>query len=212
MGREDWKRMFKGLQDKLGSSRLKDQDGASDSHPVEPQKRHTSSRPDTSTIKDNRSCKDPVQPNQGSQTQKSIVPAYQPLSSSQTLVNSRIDNAPIRDLWNIAYKRLRVDDSELIKKYETKLRGNMIDGLGSTLGSNASMRDRMQMILEYKMKEVNSNVWKLKFKSSDVDVRDLVQPILGIVSLVNEYITDAVSVSSYASFAWVGISLLLPVS
>lgn len=212
MGRQDWKRMFKGLQDKLGSSRLKNEDGASDSHSVEPQKHHTISRPETSTIKDNGSCKDPVQPDQASQTQKHIVPAYQLLRPSESLANPRIDNAPIQDLWNIAYERLRVDESELIKKYETKLRGNMIAGLASTLGSKASMRDRMQMILEYNMKEVTSNVWKLKFRSSDVDIRDIVQPILGVVGLVNEYITDAVSVSSYASFAWVGISLLLPVS
>lgn len=212
MGRQDWKQMFKGLQDKLGSSRPKDQHSASNSHSVEPQDHHTSSGPDTSTIKDNESCKDPVQSDQASQTEKNIVPAYQLLRSSQSLANLRIDNAPIEHLWNIAYERLRVDESELIKKYETKLRGNMIAGLGSTLGSNASMRDRMQMILEYKMNEVNANVWKLKFRSSEVEVRDLVQPILGIVSLANEYITDAVSVSSYAAFAWVGISLLLPVS
>lgn len=70
----------------------------------------------------------------------------------------------------------------------------------------------MQTILEYQMNEVNANTWKLKFRSSEVEVRDLVQPILGAVSLVNEYITDAVTVSSYASLAWAGVSLLLPVS
>lgn len=37
------------------------------------------------------------------------------------------------------------------------------------------------------------------------------QPILGAVSLVNEYVTDAMSVNPYASLAWAGISLLLPV-
>jgi hypothetical protein len=62
------------------------------------------------------------------------------------------------------------------------------------------------------MNEVNSNTWKLKFRSSEVEVRDLVQPILGAVSLVNEYIIDAVTISPYASLAWAGISLLLPVS
>ncbi|KAL5085108.1 hypothetical protein Trisim1_010896 [Trichoderma cf. simile WF8] len=210
MRRQDWKRRLKSLQDSLGSSRPKDQDGASGSYSAEPQKYHANSRLNASTIEDGRSSKDPLHSDQASQTQRNIVPVGQLLSSSHTLTSPRIDNAPIQDLWNIAYEKLRLEDNELIKKYEMKLQGNMVAGLGSTLGSNTSMRDRMQMILENKMNEVNSNIWKLKFRSSEVEVRDLVQPILGIVSLVNEYITDAVSVSSYASFAWVGISLLLP--
>lgn len=74
------------------------------------------------------------------------------------------------------------------------------------------MRDRMQTILKYQMDEVNSNTWNLKFRSTEVEVRDLVQPILGAVNLVNRYITDATSVSPCASLAWAGISLLLPVS
>ncbi|KAL6823215.1 ankyrin repeat-containing domain protein [Trichoderma camerunense] len=210
MRRQDWKRRLKSLQDTLGSSRPKDQDGASGSYSAEPQKYHANSRLNASTIEDGRSSKDSLHSDQASQTQTNVVPVGQLLSSSHTLTTPRIDNAPIQDLWNIAYEKLRVEDNELIKKYEMKLQGNMVAGLGSTLGSNASIRDRMQMILENKMNEVNSNTWKLKFRSSEVEVRDLVQPILGIVSLVNEYITDAVSVSSYASFAWVGISLLLP--
>lgn len=212
MRRQDWKRRLKSLQDSLGSSRPKDQDGASGSYSAEPQKYHANSRLNASTIEDGRSSKDSLHSDQASQTQTNIVPVGQLLSSSHTLTSPRIDNAPIQDLWNIAYEKLRLEDNELIKKYEMKLQGNMVAGLGSTLGSNTSMRDRMQMILENKMNEVNSNIWKLKFRSSEVEVRDLVQPILGIVSLVNEYITDAVSASSYASFAWVGISLLLPVS
>jgi hypothetical protein len=132
--------------------------------------------------------------------------------SSQSLGNSRSDDAPIKELWNIAYEKLKAEDGSLIKEYETKLGGNTIAGLGLTLGSNASMRDRMQTILEYKMNEVNANVWRLKFRSSEVEVGDLVQPILGIVSLANEYITGAVGVNSFTSLAWVGISLLLPVS
>ncbi|QYT03170.1 hypothetical protein H0G86_010139 [Trichoderma simmonsii] len=210
MRRQDWKRRLKSLQDSLGSPRPKDQVGASGSHSAEPQKDHTNSRPNTSTAEGDGSNKDPSQPEQATQTQKNIVSAGQLLRSSQSLTSSRIDNAPIQDLWNIAYEKLRVEDRGLIKKYEIKLQGNMVAGLGSTLGSNASMRDRMQMILEYKMNEVNSNIWKLKFRSSEVEVRDLVQPILGIVSLANEYISDAVSMNSLTSLAWVGISLLLP--
>jgi hypothetical protein len=132
-------------------------------------------------------------------------------SQKQTLViNLRSDDIPINELWNVAYEKLRVEDGTLIEEYEKKLQGNMVAGLGSML--NANMRDRMQAILKYQMDEVNANTWKLKFRSSEVEVRDIVQPILGAVSLVNEYITDTTSVSPYASLAWAGISLLLPVS
>ncbi|KAL6907175.1 ankyrin repeat-containing domain protein [Trichoderma evansii] len=126
----------------------------------------------------------------------------------QILTNPQSDNAPINELWNIAYEKLRAESSALIEEYERKLQGNLVAGLGSM--SNASMRDRMQTILEYKMNEVNANTWKLKFRSSEVEVRDIVQPVLGVVSLVNEYVTDAMSVNPYASLAWAGISLLLP--
>ncbi|EHK44923.1 hypothetical protein TRIATDRAFT_37794 [Trichoderma atroviride IMI 206040] len=130
-------------------------------------------------------------------------------SQKQILViNTRYDETTINELWNIAYEKLRAEDGALIEEYEKKLLGNMAAGLGSM--SNANMRDRMQTILEYQMNDVNANTWKLKFRSSEVEVRDLVQPILGAVSLVNEYITDAVAVSSYASLAWAGISLFLP--
>lgn len=132
-------------------------------------------------------------------------------SQKQTLViNPRSDDIPINELWNVAYEKLRAEDGTLIEEYEKKLQGNMVAGLGSML--NANIRDRMQAIVKYKMDEVNANTWKLKFRSTEVEVRDLVQPVLGAVSLVNEYITDAASVSPYTSVAWAGISLLLPVS
>ncbi|KAK5988479.1 Ankyrin repeat domain-containing 50-like protein [Cladobotryum mycophilum] len=119
-----------------------------------------------------------------------------------TLTNLRLENVPIRQLWNAAYEKLREEDGELVAEYETKCQGNVVAGLGSVLGSKA--------ILETKMKEVDKNVWKLKFRSSEVEVREIVQPILGVVSSANEYIAGAVSVNPYASLGWVGISLLLP--
>ncbi|KAL7904284.1 ankyrin repeat-containing domain protein [Trichoderma velutinum] len=214
MARQDWKQRFKNIQEKLGSSRPKDQDDASGSSSVAPQKHQTEASSNTSIRNHNGShavlAHTDQASKQASKKDDDITPAGSLLRSSQGLANLRSTDAPIQELWNIAYEKLREEDSELIKTYEKKLRGNMLAGLGSMLGSNASMRDRMQTILEHKMNEVNANVWKLKFRSSEVDVRDLVQPILGTVNLVNEYVTDAVSLNSVTSLAWVGISLLLP--
>ncbi|KAK1246570.1 hypothetical protein MKX08_000372 [Trichoderma sp. CBMAI-0020] len=145
-----------------------------------------------------------LRPEDQNDTSSSHVPA----SQKQISAIPRSDEIPINELWNIAYEKLRAEDGTLIEEYEKKLQGNMVAGLGSMLNTN--MRDQMQTILENKMSEVNANTWKLKFRSSEVEVRDIVQPILGAVNLVNQYITDGVSVSPYTSLAWAGISLLLP--
>ncbi|GFP56049.1 putative ankyrin repeat protein L93 [Trichoderma asperellum] len=143
-----------------------------------------------------------------SEDQHSTPDSNSATSQKQKLVKVQSDEAPIKELWNVAYEKLREEDGALIKEYERKLQGNMVAGLGTM--SNASIRDRMQTILKYKMDEVNANTWKLKFRSSEVEVRDLVQPILGIVSLTNEYVTDAMSLHPSTSLAWAGISILLP--
>lgn len=137
-------------------------------------------------------------------------------SSKQWLSVPEASDTPIHGLWNLAYEHLRESDEDLILKYEAKLRGNFTAGLGSTLGltpgSRADTRDLMETILQRKMDEINRDTWKLKFGSSEIQVKDLVQPVLGVVNWANEYITAAVSANSSASIAWGGVSLLLPVS
>lgn len=209
MGHQDLKQRFKNLQGKIGLLKPKDRDDTSDSHSVESQKHQPSNAP---VIKDNGSDTTLSPSNESSKKQENVVLASHLLKPSQISASPRSDDVPIKELWNIAYEKLRAEDGELIKEYERKLEGNMVASLGSMLESNTSMRDRMQTILEYKMDEVNADTWKLKFRSSEVEVKDVVQPILGIVSLVNDYITGAVSANPYASLAWAGISLLLPVS
>ncbi len=56
------------------------------------------------------------------------------------------------------------------------------------------------------------DTWKLKFgSSSEVPVKDLAEPVLSIVGWANDYISEAASGNAYASMAWFGVSLLLPV-
>ncbi|KAI1428724.1 ankyrin repeat-containing domain protein [Xylaria sp. FL1777] len=119
-------------------------------------------------------------------------------------------DTPIRELWNLAYTNLRKEDEKLVVEYEARLCGDLSAGLVLTLGSKVSIRDRMEAILQRKMDEVNRDIWKLKFGSSDVQVRELVQPILSVVNQTNNFINAAVSANPYASLAWTGISILLP--
>ena len=119
---------------------------------------------------------------------------------------------PIRELWNIAYEKLREEDDALVLDYEKQLSGDLGAGLGALVGANGmSRRELMAGILQRKMDEVNRETWKLRFGDAEVAVKDLAEPVLGVISRANEYIAGALAANPYASMAWTGVALLLPV-
>ncbi|KAJ0313343.1 hypothetical protein COL516b_000277 [Colletotrichum fioriniae] len=67
------------------------------------------------------------------------------------------------------------------------------------------------MILKHKMDQVNRESWKLKFGSSEVEVQDVVKPVLAVVDWANDFVAKALVSNPYASIAWSGVSLLLPI-
>lgn len=140
------------------------------------------------------------------------LPGQSELSTSKSALAIKDSDVPINELWSLAYEHLRECDGDLIADYEDRLRGSFAIGLGSTLASRADVRDKMKTILQRKMDEVNRDTWKLKFRSSEVQIKDLVQPVLGVVNWANDYVSAAVGANPSASIAWAGISLLLPVS
>ncbi|AEO61456.1 hypothetical protein MYCTH_2130620 [Thermothelomyces thermophilus ATCC 42464] len=96
-----------------------------------------------------------------------------------------LDDTPIRKLWDLAYDKLREEEEGAILEYEKKL--------------------------QRKMDEVNRDSWKLRFGSNEVLVKDLAEPVSGIISRANDYIIGAVITSNpYAATAWTGVALLLP--
>jgi hypothetical protein len=117
---------------------------------------------------------------------------------------------PIRELWNQAYDDLRAKEENLVKDYETALYGNLTNVVPSE--SNIGREDQMKTILETKLEEVQQNMWKLQFGASEVPIKDLVQPVVGIIDWANQYINAALNTNPYASLAWAGVGLLLPVS
>ena len=80
------------------------------------------------------------------------------------------------------------------------------------LGTRPGDREQVEAILKSKVDDANRNVWKLEFGSHEVLVKDMVKPVLNIINAANQYITSALSANPYASMAWVGVSLFLPVS
>jgi hypothetical protein len=66
--------------------------------------------------------------------------------------------------------------------------------------------------LRERVKEAEKNTWKLKFGGKEVPVKDLIQKVARILDWANQYINGAVSANPFASIAWAGVGLLLPVS
>jgi hypothetical protein len=48
--------------------------------------------------------------------------------------------------------------------------------------------------------------------SQGIPLKDLVKPVVGMIQSADDYISDALSAHPYASLAWSGVMLLLPVS
>lgn len=115
-----------------------------------------------------------------------------------------LSEAGIRDLWDLAYEQLRREDSNLISSYEKKIFEDEDDGAAASF-SVAQRREKMQAALQKKMEQVNRDSWKLRFAEFHIST------IVSTVSRVNDYVSDAVASNTYASVAWLGVSLLLPV-
>ncbi|KAL5092146.1 hypothetical protein Trisim1_002036 [Trichoderma cf. simile WF8] len=130
--------------------------------------------------------------------------------SSLSRSEGNLMHVPIKELWSLAYERLKMEDPTLVEDYERKLQGNVSTALIPPLGVKENVREQMDVILRKKMDEVTQNAWKLKFGGAEIQMRDLLPPILAIISHANDYITTSLNTNMYASIAWAGVSLLLP--
>lgn len=120
----------------------------------------------------------------------------------------------MNELWNVAYEELKSKEEDLMNEYEQKLRGDLTTMLGVTVvfsGSKLERKDLMRSLLARKIEEVKDNTWKLKFAGHEIPVKDLAEFVAGIIAWADDYIAEALSANTYASIAWAGVSLLLPV-
>ncbi|CZR60767.1 uncharacterized protein PAC_10663 [Phialocephala subalpina] len=130
------------------------------------------------------------------------------------------DLCPISELWNQAYEDLKADANgagKLITKYETIIENDLSTQLASAAGilSQASLKslrkENMTRILTKKVAEVNDKKWKLRFNDHEVAVEDLVKPVVDAVGWADKYVSGALAANPYASIAWAGVSLILPI-
>lgn len=126
---------------------------------------------------------------------------------------------PISELWNQAYEDLRSgDDKKLIEKYEAIIETELSAMVASTAAISspalikALRKENMKRILERKVTEVKDNKWRLRFNDHELAVEEIVQPVIDVIDWADKYVSDALSANPYASIAWAGVSLILPVS
>ncbi|KAL6690781.1 ankyrin repeat-containing domain protein [Trichoderma pleuroticola] len=165
---------------------------------------------------DQRHLKEPVA-NVAPDANASTVPqvkANETIERSEATQSSAtspiFDNTPIRELWNVAYEKLREEEGALVAEYEARLQGSVVAGLGETVKLRSNTREWMGAILQSKMNEVNKNTTKFNIGGTNVEMRDVAQLVLNVVGAANSYISQAVSANPSASIAWAGVSFLLP--
>lgn len=117
---------------------------------------------------------------------------------------------PINELWNEAYDELGSKEDALIKNYEAILDAENKNSPEFSDKSNRSVQ--LQAILKRKNAEVDEKSCKLKIGSGhEISLTDLAAPVLKVVAGLSDYIAGVLSPNPYASIAWIGVSLLLPV-
>lgn len=121
-------------------------------------------------------------------------------------------DTPIHELWNLAYEKLRQEDTKLIQEYESKIQEDLTAGFSLILAPNINARERMEIVLRNKMEKIKRDAWRLKFGNSDIQFSAVLPIFSSIASRANEHISNALTVNPPASLAWGGISVLLPVS
>ncbi|KAE8454432.1 hypothetical protein EG329_000054 [Mollisiaceae sp. DMI_Dod_QoI] len=128
---------------------------------------------------------------------------------------STTEPLPIQELWNQAFDELKEQEENLVEEYEKCLRGDLATMVGLTVsmpGSKVERQEQMAVLLGRKIKQTKDDTWKLKFYGKDIPVKDLAQPVVGIIQWADDYISNALSANPYASIAWAGVSLLLPLA
>jgi hypothetical protein len=136
---------------------------------------------------------------------------------------------PISELWNEAWDDLKTKNAALVKEYEEHIEKatsryaqshvtmsvmrttNQSVVAFSGLGKLQRAQE-MRGLLENRIKELEQGQWKVGFGENQFTVKEFIKPVVGFIDQSKDYIATAAEASPYASLAWAGVSLLLPVS
>ena len=133
----------------------------------------------------------------------------------------KLISRPIVELWDEAYEELSKKDKSLVADYEAQLSESLV-GAVALAGQTSEIAfsglekiqrcQQMKVLLDQKIKEISEGKWKLKFKDHELAVKDLVEPVVGVIDWAKDFVGTALKLSPYGSIAWAGVCVLLPVS
>lgn len=69
----------------------------------------------------------------------------------------------------------------------------------------------MEILLKRKIEEDERRKWTVRLGDDSIAIRDIAEPIVGIIEWAQDYVSSALESSPYGSIAWAGVCLLLPV-
>jgi hypothetical protein len=135
----------------------------------------------------------------------------------ESLEGKKLISRPIVELWDEAYDELSKKDKSLVADYETQLSKSLVGAVASSAiafsGLGKIQRcQQMNVLLVQKIQEIDEGKWKLKFKDHELVVKDLVEPVVGVIDWAKDFVGTALEPSPYGSIAWAGVCVLLPVS
>lgn len=117
---------------------------------------------------------------------------------------------PIPEVWDEAYEDLRVEDEDLITKYEAKLRESVYGALAATAGKTEK-QVLMKTVVDQKLEQYQADSWKVKALGEEFLVKDIAKPLVGIVKWADKYVGDALKTNPMASIGWAGVMVFIPV-
>ncbi|OBT97761.1 hypothetical protein VE01_05117 [Pseudogymnoascus verrucosus] len=138
----------------------------------------------------------------------SAVPVTTPNPNSGLDTFATATEAPISELWNEAWDELR-KNTALFEDYEKRLTASS-SSVGLPSFEKCERAQMMKVLLEKKIDELESGQWKIGFQNNQFAVKDLIEPVVGVIDWAKEYIGKAAQASPYSSVAWAGVCLLLP--
>ena len=131
---------------------------------------------------------------------------------------SRLSLKPIKELWNEAYEELKEKEESIVKNYEIAISEDIktvLDSMSPIHGAPkvpVGRKEQMAALVEKKVAEAKKNTWKLRYGDNEVVLKDLAEPVVKLINDAEKFVDGVVSANPYASIAWAGVSLLLPVS
>ena len=119
---------------------------------------------------------------------------------------SENEEAP-KDLLGRAYRALKARDPGLVEAYEAIL------ALDTPVSTDASWSpDLIKSIIASKLNNREANQWVIQIREQPIKVREQGEKVIKFIIWSKDIISQVANAQPYAALAWLGVSLLLPVS